>query len=149
MKRIPEVALNPLSGYLMLIFGFDSQKVTINFTDFIRALSLFNKKKSKEEMLNEVFSIFDTNNDGKLTKNELKNVIRTLIGENGLSDEDLEELIDLILIEADDDGDQQLNFEEFKRVLEGTNIDTKLDRKSTIRVFSTTSSTNRNNNKKI
>lgn len=63
------------------------------------------------------FSVFDENNNGQITKDELHKVMSRF----DLSEQELEELLQ----EVDDDGDGKINFEEFcELVLEETEVKT-------------------------
>jgi len=73
------------------------------------------EKDSKEEIL-KAFKLFDDDETGKISFKNLKRVAEEL-GE-ALSDEELREMI----AEADKDGDQEVNQEEFLRIMKKTNL---------------------------
>ena len=60
----------------------------------------------KEELL-EAFKVFDTNNDGFISPEELRHVMANL-GEN-LKDDEIDEMIK----EADKNGDGKVDYDEF------------------------------------
>ena len=64
-----------------------------------------------EDDLKEAFKVFDKDNDGYISAAELRHVL-TNIGEK-LSDEEVDEMIR----EADIDGDGQINYEEFVKMM--------------------------------
>jgi calmodulin len=64
-----------------------------------------------EDDLKEAFKVFDKDNDGYISAPELRHVL-TNIGEK-LSDEEVDEMIR----EADIDGDGQINYEEFVKMM--------------------------------
>merc|ERR1719465_317054 len=68
------------------------------------------------EEINKAFKLFDDDNTGKVTFENLKRVAKEL-GER-LTDEELQEMID----EADRDGDGEVNNEEFQRIMKKTNL---------------------------
>ena len=58
-----------------------------------------------EEEIKEAYHVFDTQNKGYISANELRFVMTSI--ENGLSPQEVEELI----LEADEDGDGKINYE--------------------------------------
>merc|ERR1719219_1669209 len=73
------------------------------------------EKDTKEEIL-KAFKLFDDDESGKISFQNLKRVAKEL-GEN-LTDEELQEMID----EADRDGDGEVNQEEFLRIMKKTSL---------------------------
>ena len=61
--------------------------------------------------LANTFKIFDENGDHFITASELKNVMKKL-GQS-LSDDE----VDLMILEADSDGDKKVNFKEFVHLM--------------------------------
>jgi len=68
---------------------------------------------SGEDELKEAFKVFDTNGDGLISPQELREVMLGL-GEN-LSNEEL----DAMIKEADTNGDGQVDYNEFVRMMGG------------------------------
>ncbi|ESN98600.1 hypothetical protein HELRODRAFT_106870 [Helobdella robusta] len=69
--------------------------------------------EDKEEHLRAAFRTFDQDNSGKISAQELRQVMINL-GEK-LTDQEIQEMID----EADCDGDGQINYEEFVKMMVG------------------------------
>ncbi|CAD5114254.1 DgyrCDS3395 [Dimorphilus gyrociliatus] len=89
---------------------------TIDFNDFLQMMSQkMSEKDSKEEIL-KAFKLFDDDETGKISFQNLKRVAKEL-GEN-LTDEELQEMID----EADRDGDGEINEAEFLRIMKKTSL---------------------------
>ncbi|CAF3721493.1 unnamed protein product [Adineta steineri] len=89
---------------------------TIDFNDFLQLMSQkMAEKDSKEEIL-KAFRLFDDDNTGKISFKNLKRVAKEL-GEN-LTDEELQEMIN----EADRDGDDEINEQEFLRIMKKTSL---------------------------
>ncbi|CAG9826570.1 unnamed protein product [Diabrotica balteata] len=84
---------------------------TIEFNEFLQMMSKKMKDADGEEELKEAFRVFDKNNDGLISSNELRHVM-TSLGER-LSEEEVDDMIK----EADLDGDGQVNYEEFVTIL--------------------------------
>ncbi|KAH9754005.1 hypothetical protein WN944_007196 [Citrus x changshan-huyou] len=84
---------------------------TIEFLEFLKLMATKMKENEAQEELKEAFKVFDKDQDGYISPNELRHVMMNL-GEK-LTDEELEQMI----LEADSDGDGQVNYEEFARMM--------------------------------
>ena len=86
---------------------------TIEFAEFLALMSRQREAANADdnEELREAFGVFDRDHDGHISKAELRHVMISL-GEK-LTDEEVEEMI----AEADLDGDGQVNFDEFVRMM--------------------------------
>ncbi|KAL0481091.1 calmodulin [Acrasis kona] len=84
---------------------------TIDFKEFLNLMQKKMTDTDSEEEIKEAFRVFDRDNDGVISAAELRHVMTTL-GEK-LSEEEAEELIK----EADINGDGQINYEEFTKVM--------------------------------
>lgn len=84
---------------------------TIDFREFLGLMVRKMKDSDIDEELLEAFRVFDRDGNGYITSNELKNVMITL-GEY-LTPDEVEELVK----EADLDGDGQINYEEFIKLM--------------------------------
>ncbi|XP_041020610.1 calmodulin-like protein 11 isoform X2 [Juglans microcarpa x Juglans regia] len=82
---------------------------TIDFEEFLNIMA--RKMKVRTEELKEAFKVFDRDQDGYISANELRHVMMNL-GER-LTDEEAEQMIK----EADLDGDGQVSYEEFARMM--------------------------------
>jgi len=115
LLAIPELSMNPLVDRITNYFGF-AEKSRINFTDFVRILSVFNTQGDPQKMkdLHEAyFSIFDQDEDGFISPKELFSILKNMAG-TFISDNELEVMVDIIIEEVDLDGDGKLNFNEFE-----------------------------------
>lgn len=123
LLRVPEVAMNPMVDRVVGYFGFGPHAVKlsgksttrVNFTDFVRALSLFNARSSKEEKMEHVFSAFDLDGDGIISREEFVSLLRTLVGKS-MDQTDIEDLVDYALREVDNE--TGLTFEDFMAILQ-------------------------------
>merc|ERR1711988_1857567 len=84
---------------------------TIDFAEFLSLMSKKMKDADSEEELMEAFKVFDKDGNGFISAVELRHVM-TNLGEK-LTDEEVDEMIR----EADVDGDGQINYEEFVKVM--------------------------------
>ena len=112
---IPGISSNPLATRLMDVFDKDGDG-SIDFEEFITGLSAFSGKSDNLNKLRFAFNIYDIDRDGYIGNGELFIVMKMMVGKN-LKDEELQQIVDKTLIEADLDGDGKLNFEEFKNAV--------------------------------
>ncbi|XP_011032413.1 PREDICTED: calmodulin-like protein 8 [Populus euphratica] len=84
---------------------------TIEFGEFLNLMARKMRENDADEELKEAFKVFDKDQDGYISPNELRHVMINL-GEQ-LTDGELEQMIR----EADLDGDGQVNYEEFVRIM--------------------------------
>ncbi|XP_006471666.2 calmodulin-like protein 8 isoform X2 [Citrus sinensis] len=84
---------------------------TIEFGEFLNLMARKMKENEAQEELKEAFKVFDKDQDGYISPNELRHVMMN-IGEK-VTDEELEQMVR----EADLDGDGQINYEEFARMM--------------------------------
>ncbi|XP_054152954.1 calcineurin B homologous protein 1-like [Oppia nitens] len=133
--RIPELAINPLGDRIVQAFFAhnDGYEERINFRQFMRVLSRFrpikknreNKLNSREEKLRFAFKMYDLDDDQKISREELLAVLHMMVGSN-ISTEQLSNIADRTIMEADKDGDQCITFEEFCTTLERTDVEEKM-----------------------
>ncbi|CAH8385180.1 unnamed protein product [Eruca vesicaria subsp. sativa] len=84
---------------------------TIDFPEFLNLMAKKMKDTDSDEELKEAFRVFDKDQNGFISAAELRHVM-TNLGEK-LTDEEVEEMVR----EADVDGDGQINYEEFVKVM--------------------------------
>nr|POF08019.1 calmodulin-related protein [Quercus suber] len=84
---------------------------TIDFPEFLNLMARKMKDTDSEEELKEAFRVFDKDQNGFISAAELRHVM-TNLGEK-LTDDEVDEMIR----EADVDGDGQINYEEFVKVM--------------------------------
>lgn len=86
---------------------------TIDFPEFLNLMARKMRDTDSEEELREAFKVFDKDQNGFISAAELRHVM-TNLGEN-LTDNEVNEMIR----EADIDGDGQVNYDEFVRMMLG------------------------------
>lgn len=84
---------------------------TIDFPEFITMIAKKSKDGNSEEEIVDAFKVFDTDGNGFISAAELKHIMFNL-GEN-MTDEEIDEMIR----QADIDGDGQINYEEFVKMI--------------------------------
>lgn len=84
---------------------------TIDFAEFLGLMARKIKDTDADEELREAFKVFDKDQNGYISASELRHVMINL-GEK-LTDEEVDQMIK----EADLDGDGQVNYDEFVRMM--------------------------------
>uniref|UniRef100_A0A8V0ZNE2 Calcineurin like EF-hand protein 1 n=1 Tax=Gallus gallus TaxID=9031 RepID=A0A8V0ZNE2_CHICK len=138
-QRIPELAINPLGDRIINAF-FSEGEDQVNFRGFMRTLAHFrpieDNEKSKDQngpeplnsrsnKLHFAFRLYDLDKDDKISRDELLQVLRMMVGVN-ISDEQLGSIADRTIQEADQDGDCAISFAEFVKVLEKVDVEQKM-----------------------
>ncbi|CAG8643593.1 1439_t:CDS:2, partial [Racocetra fulgida] len=110
---IPQIANNPLASRMIAIFDEDGGG-DVDFEEFISGLSAFSAKGNKVEKLH-----------GYISNGELFLVLKMMVG-NNLKDNQLQQIVDKTIMEADKDMDGKISFEEFCSIVEATDISKSL-----------------------
>ncbi len=105
---------------MIAIFDEDGSS-TVDFREFISGLSAFSSKGHKDEKLRFAFKVYDIDRDGYISNGELFLVLKMMVG-NNLKDTQLQQIVDKTIMEADRDGDGRIGFEDFKAMVEGTDV---------------------------
>ena len=80
----------------------------IDYTEFLAA-TISEKNYLKRERLYEAFCILDKDNDGKITKEEIMDVLK--------SEKSQEKVIENLIKEVDTNGDGTIDYGEFMRLM--------------------------------
>ena len=107
------LALNPTEAELTeMISEIDtSGKGSIDFKEFLNLMTRKFEATNIDEELRNAFRVFDKDNDGLISTQELKTVMESQ-GEK-LTEDEIAEMIK----EADIDGDGKINFDELTKVM--------------------------------
>lgn len=93
----------------------------VDFQEFVSGLSAFSSKGNKEQKLQFAFKVYDIDRDGYISNGELFIVLKMMVGSN-LKDQQLQQIVDKTIMEADLDRDGKISFEEFTKMVEGTDV---------------------------
>ncbi|KAM0752544.1 calcium/calmodulin-dependent protein phosphatase [Meredithblackwellia eburnea MCA 4105] len=118
--QIPQIANNPLASRMIAIFD-ENGGGTVDFQEFVAGLSAFSSRGGREEKLKFAFKVYDMDRDGYISNGELFLVLKMMVG-NNLKDQQLQQIVDKTMMEADQDGDGKLDFDEFKAMVANTDI---------------------------
>ncbi|XP_021906521.1 calcineurin subunit B isoform X4 [Carica papaya] len=103
---VPEFAMNPLSQRLLkMVDG-------LNFKDFLSFLSAFSSKASMQQKIGLIFKVYDTDCNGKVSFDDIMEVLRDLSG-SFMSDKQREEVLSQVLREAGYTRDSYLMLDNF------------------------------------
>ncbi|WFD44909.1 Calcineurin subunit B [Malassezia psittaci] len=68
-----------------------------------------------------VFKVYDMDRDGYISNGELFLVLKMMVGTN-LKDQQLQQIVDKTIMEADQNGDGKLDFHEFMNMVNNTDV---------------------------
>jgi serine/threonine-protein phosphatase 2B regulatory subunit len=135
---LPQISSNPLATRMIAIFDEDGGG-DVDFQEFVSGLSAFSSKGNKEEKLRFAFRVYDIDRDGYISNGELFIVLKMMVGSN-LKDQQLQQvcgngpqgmetyanpsnqIVDKTIMEADQDRDGKISFEEFMKMVEHTDV---------------------------
>ncbi|KAM7471662.1 hypothetical protein LguiA_009845 [Lonicera macranthoides] len=108
---VPEFAMNLLSQRLLkMVDG-------LNFKDFVSFLSAFSAKASVAQKIELIFKVYDSDYNGKVTFNDILEVLRDLTG-SFMSDKQREEVLSQLLQEAGYSRESSLLLGDFIKILD-------------------------------
>ncbi|ONK74379.1 uncharacterized protein A4U43_C03F5620 [Asparagus officinalis] len=105
--------------HIMSKFNVEGNE-NVEFGEFLNQMTRKMKETDAEEELREVFKVFDRDQNGYISANELINVMISL-GEK-LTEEEAEQMIR----EADLDGDGQVNYQEFVQLMQNITVSVEM-----------------------
>jgi len=117
MMTYPEIGVNPFGDRICKVFS-SSRDGDCTFEDFLDMMSVFCDAAPKAVKAEHAFRIFDFDGDDMLGVSDLRQVIERLIGNNRLTENEMQHLIQNVLEEADLDDDGALSFAEFEHIID-------------------------------
>ncbi|XP_051255689.1 calcineurin B homologous protein 2 isoform X1 [Dicentrarchus labrax] len=135
---VQELALNPIGDSIISAF-FSPGQETVDFASFVRILAHFrptdrnqSRDGAQQEPANSsirklkfAFQMYDQDRDGKISRAELLQVLRAMLGIQ-VTEEQLQSIAERAIQEADLDRDDAISFDEFRKSLEKVDIDHKM-----------------------
>ncbi|KAI4344316.1 hypothetical protein L6164_011558 [Bauhinia variegata] len=107
---VPEFAVNPLSQRLLRMLN------NLNFKEFVGFLSAFSPRATLQQKIEFIFKVYDTDCNGKVTFNDLLDVLRDLTGQF-ISEQQREQVLTHVLEEAGYKKDALLVLSDFMKIL--------------------------------
>eukprot|EP01064_Diplonema_japonicum_P024528 TRINITY_DN3511_c0_g2_i1.p1 TRINITY_DN3511_c0_g2~~TRINITY_DN3511_c0_g2_i1.p1 ORF type:complete len:197 (+),score=43.97 TRINITY_DN3511_c0_g2_i1:61-591(+) len=123
-ESIPHLQQNPLLGRVLTIFDTNKDR-SVNFREFVKALAIFSNDCAKEEKLNFTYKMYDIDGDNRISNRDLFQTLQIMVGTN-LSDIQLQQIVDKTFIEADENRDGYIDFNEFVKIVEASDFGDKL-----------------------
>eukprot|EP01054_Gregarina_sp_Poly1_P007728 Gregarina_sp_Poly_1__7727@NODE_4364_length_623_cov_125_127698_g2902_i0_p1_GENE_NODE_4364_length_623_cov_125_127698_g2902_i0NODE_4364_length_623_cov_125_127698_g2902_i0_p1_ORF_typecomplete_len182_score24_65EFhand_7/PF13499_6/0_0033EFhand_7/PF13499_6/1_2e09EFhand_7/PF13499_6/4_2e15EFhand_1/PF00036_32/0_016EFhand_1/PF00036_32/1_3e05EFhand_1/PF00036_32/1_6e06EFhand_1/PF00036_32/4_1e07EFhand_5/PF13202_6/2_2e03EFhand_5/PF13202_6/0_0027EFhand_5/PF13202_6/0_012EFhand_5/PF13202_6/0_0029EFhand_5/PF13202_6 len=111
---VPEIADNPLVKRVISIFD-TNEDGRVSFVEFLVGLAKLTAGTDEYQKTKFAFDIYDVNKDGFISNGELFTVMKMMVG-NNLNDNQLQQLVDRTILQADKDGDGMISFSEFQEV---------------------------------
>ncbi|KAK9690415.1 hypothetical protein RND81_09G126300 [Saponaria officinalis] len=117
---VPEFAMNPLAQRLLkMVDG-------LNFKDFVAFLSAFSPNASIEQKIGLIFRVYDSDGNGKVSFNDMLEVLSDLTGAY-MSDKQREEVLAHLLHEAGYTKDSYLLFDDFVKIFANSDMKMEVD----------------------
>ena len=101
--------------FQVIVWSISSPDVKNNTVSMKFRVTLFwEDDEPKDKELKDAFALFDTDNSGTISKMELKELVKKKLGKT-LSESELDSMMN----EADADGNNEIDFNEFRSIMEG------------------------------
>ena len=94
--------MNPLCHRIIAVFD-ESGTDQVNFRMFVKAMSVFSRKAKADEKLKFAFTIFDVDQDKRISNEDLFHILKLMCGTN-ISDESLQKIVDATIDEVGKQG---------------------------------------------
>lgn len=112
---VPEFAVNPLSQRLLRMLN------GLNFKEFVAFLSAFSSRASLQQKVEFIFKVYDSDGNGKVTFNDILEILRDLTGQF-ISEQQREQVLKDVLEEAGYSKDSLLVQSDFMKILGNSGI---------------------------
>jgi len=104
LLKIPELAMNPLVDRIVDCFEADDEG-NVTFTAFLQCLSHLSTSGTIREKLALAFRVYDINNDGFISIDELTQILRLMVGAH-MTDEEIQKTAITTIDSAASDGEK-------------------------------------------
>jgi len=116
MLSYPELRYNPFGDRICMVFS-SSKDGDCTFEDFLDMMSTFSEDAPTSIKAEYAFRLFDFDGDDMLGPEDIEEIIRRLLGDEIMSNNDILQLVQNLTSEADLDDDGMLSFAEFEHVV--------------------------------
>ena len=116
--KLPQLRSNPFKDRILSVFSTSANQM-MSFEDFLDMASVFSARAPKSIKIEFAFRVYDFNEDDYLCRDDIRNVVKLLCGENAemWEERSLERIVDKFFKEADIDNDNRLDFSEFENMM--------------------------------
>jgi Ca2+-binding EF-hand superfamily protein len=87
LMAIPELAISPLAPRIVQMFQNQ------NFKDFVRMIAALSPRASREDRLRFMFTCYDIDRDGLISRSDLETMVRHLVG-SSIGEDEFERLLE-------------------------------------------------------
>jgi serine/threonine-protein phosphatase 2B regulatory subunit len=115
LLNLPGIKNNSLATRIVALFDSDGDG-RVSFEEFVNYLAKFSCKGKSEDKLKLAFDIYDIDNDGFISPGELFIVLKQMSASH-LSDQQLQQVVDKTIRDADYDCDNKICFDEFCKII--------------------------------
>ncbi|KAJ3447812.1 protein phosphatase 3 regulatory subunit b alpha isoform type [Anaeramoeba flamelloides] len=125
---IPELVMNPLNIRVIGLFDpecEDVEKVSVNFKQFLKTLSVFSPNGSKEDKLKYAFKVYDIAGDDLIDEHELFSLLKLMVGES-IKTHEILYIVEKVIEEVDTTMDGCISFKEFCNALKDVDLEEKM-----------------------
>mmetsp|Transcript_56071 Transcript_56071/g.122064 ORF Transcript_56071/g.122064 Transcript_56071/m.122064 type:complete len:197 (+) Transcript_56071:150-740(+) len=126
--RIPQLRHNPLGQRILAAGAAKLRDQRVSFKDFVVQLSVFSPQTPYEAKLRFAFKVYDFDGDGKLGRDDLTQLTRSLVppGVTEMDEDFIKFIVDKAMEEADQDGEGALSYDEFRLIVAHSDIASRL-----------------------
>ncbi|KAF6251945.1 hypothetical protein COO60DRAFT_570376 [Scenedesmus sp. NREL 46B-D3] len=119
---LPELAGNPLVPRMFELLDDGDGFLTLQ--EFLKAIEWFGTIKTADDMYRLAFTLYDLNQDGCISAQELFSMLQQIVGE-GVTDQQLERVVQATMLQYDADGDWCIDFQEFVALMSRVDLYSK------------------------
>jgi serine/threonine-protein phosphatase 2B regulatory subunit len=129
--KMPQFQANPFINRIIEIADSDeavngeAPKAELDIKEFAKLMAVFSVHATREQKLRYAFKVYDHDDDGKISREDLKTTL-SLLTDGNMDEEFMEEVLSQVFIEADSNADGYIEFEDFSKVVLNTDIEGKL-----------------------
>ncbi|XP_066907643.1 calcium and integrin-binding family member 2 [Halyomorpha halys] len=113
--KLPELKENPFKRRICEVFSKDGSG-NLTFDEFLDMLSIFSEEAPRDIKVFYAFKIYDFNNDNHIGNEDMCTTLKILTV-NELNVEEMNQVCNKAIEEADVDGDGKLSYMEFNHVI--------------------------------
>ncbi|XP_018916293.1 calcium and integrin-binding family member 2 isoform X2 [Bemisia tabaci] len=115
VEQLPELRENPFRRRICEVFTDDGIR-DLTFEDFLDMLSVFSEQAPRNIKVYYAFKIYDFDGDDYIGVRDLEEATK-LLTRNELNAEEIAQVAEKVIEEADVDGDGKLSYMEFEQVI--------------------------------
>ncbi|XP_054708101.1 calcium and integrin-binding protein 1-like [Uloborus diversus] len=113
--QCPELRVNPFKDRIVKVFC--SNPSYMSFEEFLDMMSVFSDKTPMNVKAQFAFKIYDFDDDDMISREDVAELINRLKGDNEMNDEDMEQILENVMSEADIDADGFVTYPEFEHMI--------------------------------